>query len=157
MKFIKKHITAIIVIFICLLLMIFAAFAVYRMFYPSNNKSVYGKRLDEAPEIKNELISEIKNEISEFESVNSISYSKVAVTMKFFVDVKENVKIADAKKIGDSILSKLDSAITGFYDVEIYLTQKEGEFEEYPAIGHHSKSSEQISWVLNKDGESNEK
>ena len=42
MKFIKQYKTVLILLVISLFLIILAAFAVYRMFYPSNDKSVYG-------------------------------------------------------------------------------------------------------------------
>ena len=156
MKFIKKHLTAIIVTIICLLLVILAAFAVYRMFYPSNDKSVYGNRLDNAPEISSEMISKIKEEIINSEIVNTIEYNTTVKTMKFYIDVKDNTKIESAKKLSNIVIENLTDDIINFYDISIYLTQKNGKMKEYPAIGYHSKGNKVFNWVINKEVEDSE-
>lgn len=156
MKFIKKHLTAIIVTFICLLLVILAAFAVYRMFYPSNDKSVYGNRLDNAPEISSEMISKIKEKMINSEIVNTIDYNTTVKTMKFYVDVKDNTKIESAKKLSNIVIENLTDDIINFYDISIYLTQKNGKMKEYPAIGYHSKGDDKFNWVINKEVEDSE-
>lgn len=151
MKFIKKHLTAIVVTIVCLILLILAAFAVYRMFYPSNDKSVYGDRLGGAPEISNEDISSIKDKINDTEFVNTIEFKESVKTLKFYIDVKGDVKIEDAKDLGDIVLEGFSADVVEFYDIAIYLTQKTGKMEEYPAIGQNAKGSKKINWVVNKE------
>ena len=156
MEFIKKHLTAIIVALVCLVLLILAGFAIYRMFYPSNDKSVYGDRLSNAPQVTDEAINKIKEDINATELVNSVTYNQSVTTLKFFIDVKEDVKIAKAQELGDIVIENLESKVLEFYDIAVYLTQNNGEMKEYPAIGQHAKSSKAFSWVVNKEVSSSE-
>lgn len=156
MKFIKKHLTAIIVVLVCLILLILAGFAVYRMFYPSNDKSVYGDRLNNAPDVTDETINKIKEELNATDLVNSVTYKQSVTTLKFFIDVKEDVKIAKAKELGDIVIKGLETKVVEFYDVAVYLTQNSGEMKEYPAIGQHAKASKEFNWVVNKEVSSSE-
>ena len=88
MEFIKKHKAPFIVGIVCLILLILAFFAIYRMFYPSSSKSVYGDRLENAPEIDNAVIEKIKKEILDSDLAIEVTYETKVATMKFFVDVK---------------------------------------------------------------------
>ena len=148
MKFIKRHITAIIVTIIVLVLLVLAGFAVYRMFYPSNEKSVCGQR-GNGPVITEEILSSIKDS----ELINTISYDLglCETTIKVYIDVKDNVKIKDAQKLGEKIKENMTDEAIKFYDISVYLTQSAGEFKEYPAIGYHSKGGEKFNWVINKE------
>jgi len=156
MKFIDKHKTVLIVSLICLILLVLASLAVYRMFYPSGDKSIYGDRLQDAPEVEANIIEEIKTEITNSGLVNEISYTKNVRVIKFIIDVKENAKVMDAEGLSKIILNKLTTKVTTYYDIEIYLTQKNGEDTNYPAIGYHSKNAEYFSWVTNKEEVKNE-
>jgi len=158
MKFIKRHITAIIVIIVCLILMLLAGFAVYRMFYPSNDKSVYGDRSEGFVEIPNDSIEKIKSDINETGLVNSVTYklNSSKTGMVFFVDVKEDTKIDTAKKLSEHVLNNLSKDILGFYDITINLTQKNGNMSEYPAVGQHSEGASTFYWVVNKEVEDSE-
>lgn len=156
MKFIKKHLTAIIVTLICLILVILAAFAVYRMFYPSNDKSIYGKRLDNAPLISDDVISKIKEKLNNSKIVNTIEYNTSVKTMKFYIDVKENTKIENSKKLSEIIIENLNEDIIKFYDISVYLTQTSGDNKEYPAIGYHAKGTDKFNWVINKEVDNSE-
>ena len=156
MKFIKKYKTILIMLVVCLLLMILAAFAVYRMFYPSNDKSVYGNRLDNAPAIEESVISKIKEEVLKTNLVSDFEYRTSVKTMKFYIDVKSTTKFEDATKLSDKIIANLSNDVIDFYDISIYLKQPEGEYKEYPAIGYSAKESKEFSWLINKEVEANE-
>ena len=156
MKFIKKHKVGIIISVICLILVVLAAVAIYSIFNPNSSKTVYGDRLEGEPEISNEVIDGIITSIKSNDFVNDISYKKNVVVLKFFIDVKADTKISKPQELGSTIIESLGTDVTNFFDVEIYLTQKEGESSDYPAIGYHSKNASKISWVINKAGEENE-
>lgn len=153
MKYIEKNKTAVIVGAICLVLFILMAFAIYRMFYPSSG-SVYGDRLDNAPEIDNAVIEQIKNKINDTNLVEEVQYENNVVTMKFFISVKDSTKLADAQKLGDIILDTLSTKVTNFYDIQIYLTNEKN--DEYPSIGYHSKNASSFSWIDNVGEEDEE-
>ena len=153
MKFMKKNKTIVIVGIICLVLFILMAFAVYRMFYPSS-ESVYGDRLDNAPEIDNAVIEQIKSKIIDSNLVKEVKYETNVAVMKFFISVKDSTKLADAQKLGDIILDTLSTKVTSFYDIEVYLTNENN--EQYPSIGYHSKSASSFSWTNNVGEEDEE-
>lgn len=156
MNFIKKNKVPLIVVFVCLILVVLAGFAVYRMFYPSGDKSVYGDRIANAEEVDNAVIEQIKLEIMDTNLVNEVSYTLNVRTMKFFIDVKDNTKIAKAQELSKIILDKLSTKVITYYDIQIYLTQKDGNDVNYPSIGYHSKDATFFSWVVNKEGENDE-
>lgn len=156
MEFIKNHKATVGVAIVCFILVILAGFAVYRMFYPSSDKSVYGDRLENAPEIDNAVIEQIKNEMEKTGLLSSVEYKTNVRTMKFFVDVKASTKLEDTEKITKIVLEKLSTKVISYYDITIYFTQNDGSGEEYPAIAYHSKDSESFNWVTNKAGEASE-
>ena len=158
MEFIKRHKTSLIIAVVCLILIILACFAVYRMFYPSNSKSVYGDRLENAPAIDNNVIEQIKSSINGSGLVTDVKYKKKVATMRFFIYVKSDTDLDDAKELSDVILNSLSEEVITFYDIEILLTDPEGANKAYPAIGYHSKSADEFSWSSNvvEDGENNE-
>lgn len=158
MNFIKKHITAIIVTLVCLTLLVLAAFAVYRMFYPSNDKSVHGDRGVGLVSVTDADLATVAEKIYATKNVNkvthNISSSKTAI--KFFVDVKSDVKIKKAQELEKVVLENFSAEIIDSYEISIYLTQKEGEMIEYPATGQKAKESKKFNWVLNKEVSSSE-
>lgn len=153
MNFIKKHLTAIIVTLVCLVLLALASVAVYHIFYPSTDKSINGDRGAGAPLVTDTDFATVIEEINETELVNKVTYniSSSNTTIKFFIDVKSDAKIKSVKKIGDIILEGFNADVIDFYDISINVTQSEGEMVDYPAIGQKAKNSKVFNWVLNKE------
>ena len=153
MKFIKKNKTVVIVAIICLVLVILMGVAIYRMFYPSND-SAYGNRLENAPEIDNAVIEQIKNKIIDSNLVEEVKYNTNVTTMKFFIKVKDGAKLEKAQALSDIIIDTLSTKVVSFYDIEIYLTNENN--SSYPSIGYHSKNAEAFSWTNNVGDENEE-
>ncbi len=153
MKFMKKNKTIVIVGIVCLILLVLMGLAIYRMFYPSN-ESVYGDRLDNAPEIDNAVIEQIKNKITDTGLIEEVKYETNVAVMKFFISVKDSTKLEDAQKLSDIILETLSTKVINFYDIEVYLTNENN--EQYPSIGYHSKSASSFSWINNVGEEDEE-
>ena len=153
MKFIKKNKTVVIVAIICLVLVILMGVAIYRMFYPSND-SAYGNRLENAPEIDNAVIEQIKNKIIDSNLVEEVNYNTNVTTMKFFIKAKDDAKIEKVQALSDIILDTLSTKIVSFYDIEIYLTNENN--ASYPSIGYHSKNADSFSWTNNVGDENEE-
>ena len=153
MKFIKKNKNIVIVAIICLVLVVLMGVAVYRMFYPSNG-SVYGDRLENAPEIDNAVIEQIKNKIMDSDLVEEVNYNTNVTTMKFFIKVKDSAKLEKVQALSDIIIDTLSTKVVSFYDIEIYLTNENN--SSYPSIGYHSKNAEAFSWTNNVGDENEE-
>ena len=152
MSFIKKNKTSLVVGIICIIVVVLISLAIYRMFYPSND-SIYGDRLDNAPEIDNAVIEQIKTKMLDTGLIENVEYETNVATMKFFVSVSDNTKLEEAQKLGDIILDTLSTKIINFYDIEVFLTNENN--EQYPSIGYHSKSASLFSWI-NNVGEADE-
>lgn len=158
MNFIKTHKKTVIVMVTCLILMILAIFAVYKMLYPNSNKSPYGHRLENAPAIDNAVVEKTKSNMLDKGNVNTVMYELRGPIMKFYIDTKKDTKVEDAQKLADIIIETFSNTITQFYDIEVYITQKENETaSEYPVIGYHSKDAKAFSFVVNKAGDTDEK
>lgn len=159
MNFIKKHRTSLIVAMVCLILVILAVVAIYKMFYPNSGDDVYGPRLENAVEIDNAVLEKTKEDIKNLGTVNTVTYHLSGPTMKFFVDVKNDTTVEQVKEMPKIILDNFSKTVTTYYDIEIYFTQKEGKDASFPIIAYHSKSAEQFSFVINKEnkGETDEK
>jgi len=147
MKFIKKHITAIVISIICIVLLVLVFIAVYSMFNPSNSKDIYGSRLDNEVIVSDSIISTIETKIKENDIVSSVTYNKNVRIIKFIIDVKDDTKVEDSYKLGSVILENLTDEILSYYDIEIYVTSNT---DKYPMIGYKSKNSETFSWTLNR-------
>ncbi len=154
MKFIKKHKTVLIICLISFCLIFLSCFAVYRMFYPNSENN----RLSNAPEVDDKVIEQIKNIIMDSKLVTEVKYEKKIATMKFFIEVNQDVKLDEAKTLSTIILDNLSTKLLDFYDIEIFLTNSDKENKTYPAIGYRSKTAEEFSWVANSStGEDDEK
>lgn len=158
MNFIKTHQKTTIAIVACLILIILAMFAIYRMFYPNSSKSVYGDRTKNAPEIDQAVVERIKDNIENKGLTNSVSEKVNGPIIKFFIDTKKGTSVKDAQDLTIIITDNFSTSILQYYDIEVYITQKEDEIvNEFPMIGYHSKDAEEFTFVLNKVGATDEK
>ena len=147
MKFIKEHMTAIIVSIVCLILAILVFVAIYSMFNPSNSKDIYGSRLDNEVVVTDTDVENVKTKLNESGIVNTITYNKNVRIIKFIINVKDDTKIEESYKLGDIILENFSKEILTYYDVEVYVTSNT---DSYPMIGYHSKNADTFTWTVNR-------
>ena len=147
MKFIKEHITAIVISIICIVLLVLVFIAVYSMFNPSNSKDIYGSRLENEVIVSDSIVSTIETKLKENDIVSSVTYNKKVRIMKFIIDVKDDTKVEDSYKLGNVILENLSEDILAYYDVEVYITSNT---DKYPMIGYKSKNAQAFTWTLNR-------
>jgi len=142
----------------CLILMILAIFAIYKMLYPNSNKSPYGNRMAGAPDIDNAVVERIKSSILENSNVNTVTYNQNGPILKFFIDTKTGTKKEDAQKLANIVTDTFSNTIIQFYDIQVSITQKENEeTSDFPMIGYHSKDAKEFIFVINKAGDTSEK
>lgn len=146
MDFIKSHKMALGVGAVCLVLLVLAGSAFYKLMFPSNAENANGQRLSNAKEVDQAIIEQILGEIKENKDVVSATYNKNIRILKFFIDTT-SMKLEDAKKLADVITSKLNSEVLDYYDIEVFLTQKDN--KEYPSIGTHAKGGTEFVWSYN--------
>lgn len=136
MKFIKSHKTAIVITTICLILVVLAGVAFYKLMFPSNAEDANGDRLVNAPEVDQAIIEQILGGIKENKGVVSATYNKNVRILKFIIDTKD-MKLNNAKKLVSVIENKLNNEVLEYYDIEVFLTQENG--KDYPCIGYRAK------------------
>jgi len=141
--FIKKHKTLAIVGAVCLVLAILLFFAIFGVFITRGD--IHGDRLNNAPEVEEHVVSQIKSEIQGVSFVRNVNFSLNVRIISFFIDVDTGTKLEDARELADTIAEKLGTSLTSFYDVQVFLTM-EGESSDFPAIGYLFKNNNDFSW-----------
>jgi len=150
MKFLKKNKKITIGIILAILLLL-AIFFIVIFILPLFGHNKYGNRLDGMKEV--EISSETKNNIIEvlektghFESVDYTLSGKI---INIVANVKKDVKAKDAKEAAKKVLEKLSDKEKSYYDVQIFLTQKDVEKSTYPYIGYKNKNAKGFVWTNN--------
>lgn len=149
LKFLKRHIIAIIVI-VVLLVIAGSLFLVARSFLKNGNEgTIYGDRLDGIDKVglKNESLDKIIGEMKKNQYVKSANYRVEGRTINFQVDVAKGTSVANAKKVSLPILPGLTEDEKSFYSIQVFVTCKEdSENESYPLNGYKHRTSSDLLW-----------
>lgn len=150
MKFIKKHRYAIITALVFLILIVLAALGLKEVFFPDDNKSVYGTRIDgiEDVPIKDSVVSEIKSKLTTLKFVKKVDYNLEGRRMNFVIIIENDTNLTTAYTTGDTILECLTDEIKNYYDIQIFLKEEKVDEDEeiYPKIGYKHKTSLNFVW-----------
>ena len=133
-------IALVLVLLICLIL-------IKSVFFPGHG-SKYGNRLDEIEKypITDEVINNIKNEISSLEKVKSINYNLEGRLINFVIKVEDDLIVSEAKNYSEKILENFSDDIKSYYDIQILIDSNIDESENYPIIGYKHKTSDSLVW-----------
>ena len=146
-KFVKKHINAIVAIGVIVLIVI-GLFILKGIFFPEENVAIYGNRLEGRDKVK--ITEETKNKIKDiFKDRSSSAKVRIAGRIIYIdVVVNDDVSRDDAKDMGNKTLEMLSDQEKVYYDVQLLINNK-ANGDQFPIIGykHHTKDS--IRW--NKD------
>ena len=146
MEFIKKNkilvslLAIAIIFFVAILIIIFSNLSI------GNNE--YGNRLDniEKYPISNEVIDEIKTDISSYEKVTSVSYNLEGKLANFILTVDDSLEEETSKNYANKILENLSDDIKNYYDIQILVDSDNEESEVYPIIGYKHKTTDVFVW-----------
>ena len=146
MEFIKKNkilvslLAIAIIFFVAILIIIFSNLSI------GNNE--YGNRLDniEKYPISNEVIEEIKTDISSYEKVTSISYNLEGKLANFILTVDDSLEEETAKNYANKILENLSDDIKNYYDIQVLVDSDNDESDVYPIIGYKHKTTDVFVW-----------
>lgn len=148
MKFIKKHINIIVWITIALALLL-VAIMIKGFFFPSDNKVIYGTRLEGRDKVK--ITEKKKNEIKDaIKDATKSSTVRVAGRIIYIVaEVNEDMSVDSSKELGNKALESLSEEEKNYYDVQVML-DKTSDQDHFPIIGykHHTKTA--ITWTKNR-------
>ena len=136
-------VSVILIIIILLLIMILPL-------YSSRSGSVYGNRLDGIKDvaIKKDVNDKIK-EIFKIDSIENVKFDLKGKIFNVIVNVKEGNNVTDLMSKCDDALKQLDEKQLKYYDIQFFLTNKDGENAK-TIVGYKNKDSAGISWTNNK-------
>jgi hypothetical protein len=125
MGYIKKHKLSAFIIFVYIVLVVFAYF-IYKLFIGSSGKAVYGNRLDgiEDVPITEEQKEELYNKISELDYVLSVTKPYLSGKIyKVVVTVKDTASVDQGRYVANLLEETITPEQRAFYDSEIYLNK----------------------------------
>lgn len=146
MKFIKNN--KILVTLILIAVIMFSTILIIIFSNLSSGNDEYGNRLDEIEKypITDEVINNIKNEISSLEKVESINYNLEGRLINFVIKVEDDLIVSEAKNYSEKILENFSDDIKSYYDIQILIDSNIDESENYPIIGYKHKTSDSLVW-----------
>lgn len=152
MKFLKENKYTIILILVFILI-IMLGYGAYKALSPDEKKAEYGTRLDENKDhpIDSELFKTITEEIEKDKNVEKVSIRLQGKIIKNEITVVENMSIANAKKVADTILTKYSDDIKSYYSIEFYLLKTNEEQNNFPILGMKDPLSKTISWSKDRE------
>jgi len=146
MKFIKNNKILVTLILIAVIMFSTILIIVFSNLSSGNNK--YGNRLDgiEKYPITEEVINNIKSEISSLEKVESINYNLEGRLINFVIKVEDDLIVSEAKNYSEKILENFSDDIKSYYDIQILIDSNIDESENYPIVGYKHKTSDSLVW-----------
>lgn len=136
-------------------LIIFFLIMIWLFIVPAFSNNKYGDRLDDINDhkISSNTVNDIKSSLKQNDKVNKVTYNNEGRILDFIITVSNDMKIEDAKKLGDTILDKISDDDQKYYDIQILITTEE-ENDNYPIAGYKHKTEENFTY--GKEGESSE-
>ena len=141
----NKYTIIAIVIFIALLGL---GFGLYKYMFPNIGKPTYGNRLDGIEEVmpSEKDFQDLKEALEKESIVLNFSSSVSGKTLNFVVKVKTGTKVANAKKLCDTIASKFSKEQKEYFDLQVFLVNENEKEAGYPIIGYMEKKESKFSF-----------
>ena len=95
--------------------------------------------------VSDELITPIKEEIGNFDKVESLTYDVKCKLVNFIIKVDQSLSIEDARNYAGRIIERLNDETKKNYDIQV-LIDSAVESEIYPIAGYKHKSSDMLVW-----------
>ena len=149
MDFVKKHKIKIILLFVFVLLMIFAFIGIKQLLYPDARKDLYGRRLEGIEEfaVDNNRLKEISGKLEKEEKIEKINYNLSGRVINFIVKLDGDVDLITSQSFADKVLENFEEDEKKYFDFQVYLINDVEDSEIYPKIGYKHKSSLTFKWI----------
>ena len=148
MKFIKKHIGAIIAIIVFILVVV-GLLVAKEFFFTNDTKAIYGNRLEEID--KYPITTDTKKQIKETfgESATNVTIRLAGRIVYIDVEASDETTQEGAKNAGNRVLECFSEEQKSYYDIQIMI-KNEANTAQFPIIGykHHTKTA--ISWTRDR-------
>ncbi|MBQ2640332.1 MAG: hypothetical protein IJF92_06215 [Bacilli bacterium] len=150
MNFIKKNkftVLAVVVFLILILLLV----QIKNIFFPNEEKAIYGNRLEGSSSVK---ISDskkkfIENNITSDGIANKASVRVSGRIIEVMITVESETSVDVAKELTDKILDTLNKSEEHYYDVQVFINKSE-ETSNFPIIGYKHHKKKHFAWTKNR-------
>jgi len=151
LTFLKNNIFTIMILFVFIIGMFIASY-VKKVFWDNNDKAAYGNRLDgiENYELSEEEVKSLKQKILENKNVSDVVYDVEGKIINLIITVNDDVKVADAKKLGSEATNYLSETQLSFFSVQVFLKKKDEKQTSFPIIGYRHYGDKTISWTKDR-------
>lgn len=145
MKLLKKK-KKIVIIAIIVLVILFL-FLIYNILFGTTGSSEYGNRLKGIDDVKisSSVQDKIKDEISEEDEVEKVSYKLKGRIVNVIITLKDDTPLDRGKEIANKVLEYFDDDQKAYYDFQVFLNSDNDESETYPKIGY-MHNSDSLVW-----------
>ena len=135
-----------IVIIISIILLIILFFVFVKVL--TKSKSVYGGRCSDRNSYKLSAtkIKKAKNVIKTVDKVNNIDISTKLCTIKIIINLEEDVKIDEIKKMSDELIKVFSKKDLKYYDFSLYITSDNKDSETYPINVTKHNTRDNFAW-----------
>ncbi len=142
-KFLREN-KVLLVLAIILILWLVAFVVIVIIFFYGSSKDVYGNRLDNIKDLP--ITEELKNDITDTLKSEAL-INKVVINIKganIFINVNcdDGLKIDNAKKLGESVITLFSESLLKVYDIEINITNVLNKDKKYLIVGTRNANSD---------------
>lgn len=127
---------------------VFLVYILLRICVPSFGVGKYGDRLQNINnyKISSSVISDIKNQIKDNASVDSVTYKQEGRIINFMINV-DNMSKDESEALATIVTDGLSKKIKNYYDIQVFITST-GD-TNYSIIGYKSKTEKSLVWSNN--------
>jgi len=163
-EYIKNHKKTIILVVLFYLLVVLVII-IARFLMPDDsidsNKERY-KDIGEYP-IDEAVYKKIDEEYDKNTNVTKKTTHRVqGKTINIYVTLDDKATVADAKKLGDVVISAFDEKTLSYYSIQVWMLKENKELNNFPIVGMKHPQSEKLVWTQDREitkddeGEANE-
>lgn len=148
-KFWKEN-RVLFVLITVLIVCFIAIISVTVSYFVGSHKSVYGDRLVDKVEIKDEVKEEYLSKLKENELIKEADFRVSIRTIYIDIDFAAESTLVEAESIAASSIENLDEEILSYYDVNFILRKEKTEVDEgFTIMGAKNSNGSGISWNNN--------
>ena len=138
----KKNIIIVITIIVVILLLL----VIKSLFFQSGDK--YGDRCSDRNDYKisNETIKDVEKKFKEISEVNDIEIYSQLCTIKFIINLDNDVDLDVIKKYAKEALTLFSEDELSYYDFALFVTSDNKEIEIYPINVSKHNSRDDFAW-----------
>ncbi len=148
MSFFKRNKATIIAIVIFLVVLVFVV-QMFNIFLSSDEKGVYGKRLEGREEVRitSKYMTKIEKALKE--QTKKVKVEEQGRILNVIITAKDDANLESAKSLGATVLEQLEDKQKKYYDIQVFI-KKDTEEENFPIIGYKHHTKDNYTWTKDR-------